>query len=260
MNERPFGVTFSDADDAHITPNMLVTGKPHHPLVTPSTAILSNMPCDKMWLERKRTLAHFWKKWQADYLTTLSIDKKWLGDNTMIKPGDVVILRPETLEKNQWRLARIVDIHKNPDGIATTASVRLPNRTVLTRTLRQLALLEPAAVELERQVAVKDQSPVIRVPQGRGMRNDLEHVEGDSLGASDSRERIRSRSLSRPYPTEGEPMMVYEHPGDVVATPTEPVSSHSEESATPAQSSSDSTRVTRTRHRKGFYRKLNDGL
>ena len=61
VNERPLGVTFSDADDAHITPNMLVTGKPHHPLVTPSTAVLSNMPCDKMWLKRKRTLAHFWK-------------------------------------------------------------------------------------------------------------------------------------------------------------------------------------------------------
>ena len=48
----------------------------------------------QMWLKRKRTLNHFWDKWQADYLATLSIDKKWLGDGTKIKPGDVVILKP----------------------------------------------------------------------------------------------------------------------------------------------------------------------
>ena len=51
------------------------------------------MPTDKMWLERKRTLNYFWDKWQADYIATLSIDKKWLGDDTKIKPGDVVILK-----------------------------------------------------------------------------------------------------------------------------------------------------------------------
>ena len=50
-----------------------------------------------MWLERKRTLNHFWDKWQADYL-----DKKWLDDDTKIKPEDMVILKPESMEKNQW--------------------------------------------------------------------------------------------------------------------------------------------------------------
>ena len=46
------------------------------------------------------------------YLATLSIDKKWLSDDTKIKPGDVVILKPESMEKNQWRLARILNITK----------------------------------------------------------------------------------------------------------------------------------------------------
>ena len=60
-------------------------------LRTPSTAIMERIDPDKMWLEWKRTLNHFWDKWQADYLATLSIDRKWLGDDTKIKPGDVVI-------------------------------------------------------------------------------------------------------------------------------------------------------------------------
>ena len=93
-----------------------------------------------MWVQRKKVLAQFWTKWQADYLTTLSIDKKWLdGDHTVIQAGDVVILKPETLEKGQWRLARVTSVHKNLDGIVTTASVKLPSGTEFVRTLRPVS-------------------------------------------------------------------------------------------------------------------------
>ena len=256
VNERPLGKTSEDADDAPITPNLLATGKHHHPLVTPSTAVLSTMPFDKMWIERKKTLNLFWEKWQADYLTTLSIDRKWPGDNIMVKPGDVVILCPESLEKNQWRMARIINIHKDLDGVATTATVRLPN----TRTLRQLALLEPAALELERQMAAKDQSPTCGRPQRRSVWNDTEHVESDSQGASDSRERSRSRSVSRPYPTEGEPIEEDEHPGEAAATAADPVATETTIPPARAQLRTGNVRQTRPRHRKGFYKALNKGL
>ena len=63
-----------------------------------------------MWVVRKKVMNHFWTRWQADYLATLSIDKKWLGDGSVLKAGDVVILRPETLEKNQWRMARVTEV------------------------------------------------------------------------------------------------------------------------------------------------------
>ena len=56
-----------------------------------------------------------------DSLSTLSIANKWLEkDPTLLKVGDVVILKPETLEKNQWRIARITDLHRNLDGVPTT--------------------------------------------------------------------------------------------------------------------------------------------
>ena len=51
------------------------------------------------------------------------IDNKWLDDDTKIKPGDVVILKPEYMEKNQWRLARILNIHKTKDGEYDSASI-----------------------------------------------------------------------------------------------------------------------------------------
>ena len=55
------------------------------------------------------------------------------------------------MEKNQWRLARILNIHKAKDGEYDSASIRLPSGSVVTRSVKQLALLEPCAIELERQ-------------------------------------------------------------------------------------------------------------
>ena len=130
------------------------------------------MPCSDMWVQRKKILAHFWSRWQADYLSTLSIDRKWLkSDNTVIQPGDVVILKPETLEKGQWRLARITAVHKNLDGIVTTASVRLPSGVTFSRTLRQIALLEPNCSRMETVPSVQEESPVPSSCPGREVRS-----------------------------------------------------------------------------------------
>ena len=74
INERPLGETNINDENIPITPNMLATGRPLRQLRTPITAIMESINPDKMWLERKRILNHFWDKWQVDYLTTLSID------------------------------------------------------------------------------------------------------------------------------------------------------------------------------------------
>ena len=100
VNDHPLRATEEGVGDSQISPNLLQFGRVLNPLRTPSSAIMSDMSCSEMWIQRKRILAQFWSKWQADYLHTLSINKKWLQDDqTVIKSGDVVILKPETLEK-----------------------------------------------------------------------------------------------------------------------------------------------------------------
>ena len=117
INDRPLGVTREDLDGPMITPNLLMYGREKNPLRTPGITALTRLSISDMWLRRKRILNQFWTKWQADYLSTLSITNKWLEkDPTLLKVGDVVILKPETLEKNQWRIARITDPHRNLDG------------------------------------------------------------------------------------------------------------------------------------------------
>ena len=102
MNERPLGVIEQGSGDLQITPNMLVRGRPNTPLQTASDHELSKLPYAEQWVKRKQELKSFWDRWQSEYLATLSVDYKWAkGQSSMIKPGDVVTLKPETLGKNQ---------------------------------------------------------------------------------------------------------------------------------------------------------------
>ena len=152
VNERPLGQVREGDTERMITPNMLTFGRSLRPIATPSLQTLSQASVDSMWEDRKRSLTFFWTKWQADYLAELSVDNKWFkGSNPAIKPGDVVIMKPETQEKGQWRLARILDIQKDLDGNVKKVSVQLPNKTVFTRASSQIALLEPSAEELEKR-------------------------------------------------------------------------------------------------------------
>ena len=166
VNDRPLGVTEHGSDDIQITPNMLVRGRPNTPLQTASDHELSKLPYAEQWVRRKKELKSFWDKWQSEYLATLSVDSKWVkGHSSVIKPGDVVTLKPETLGKNQWRIARVMEVHKNLDGLITTATVKLPNGTVLKRTLRQLALLEVSFEDLGKLDQVSYERPVISTSQ-----------------------------------------------------------------------------------------------
>ena len=141
---------------------------------------------DKMWLERKQTINHLWDKWKADYLATLSFYKKWLGDDTKVKLWDVVILKPDSIEKNQWQLARILNIHKTKDGEYDSSSIWLPSGSVVTRSVKQLAPLEPCVVELERQwqeqKSVQSLDP--ELPLTWGVRNVEEHIESEPVGGA----------------------------------------------------------------------------
>ena len=270
VNERPLGTLDNDVDMDPITPNLLATGRPHNPLVTPSTAPLSTVSCKKMWIERRKMLNHFWEKWQTEYLSTLSIDKKWPGVESVVKPGDVVILRPETLEKNQWRLARIIEIHRDLNGVATTATVRLPIKrepqvkgkeyyVTLTRTLRQMALLESSALEYERQTAVKSQSSTESTPRRGVAWNEEEHAESVPSQAVHGQEEDRPRSSSRPRSPEREPQVVNEHPEAAAPTAAAPDAGTVSKPEALAHPSTRARRRTRMRQHKGFYKKLHEG-
>ena len=180
----------------------------------------------------------------------------------LIKPGDIVILKPETLEKGQWRLARITDVHKNLDGVLTTASVRLPSGTVFTRTLRQIALLESANSETERTEAVTEESTERSISRDEEVRSGEGFDESSLTTLPDVGAGNRSRPDPSPCLEAGEPSSSCEYPGEVEAASTEPGPQAQVAPPSPELETVDKEDVPRSkrpRKRAGYYRQLNDG-
>ena len=98
--------------------------------------------------------------------------------------------------EKKWRLARILNIHKTRDGKYDSASIRLPSGSVVTRSVKQLALLEPCAIELERQwqeqKSVQSLDP--EVPLTRGVQSVEEHIESEPAVVRLTPKASRSRS------------------------------------------------------------------
>ncbi|KAK3087319.1 hypothetical protein FSP39_004638 [Pinctada imbricata] len=58
----------------------------------------------------------FWQRWHSEYLQNLQVRSKWLTEGEQLKQGDVVLLRDDSLARNQWPLAVITDIFESSDG------------------------------------------------------------------------------------------------------------------------------------------------
>ena len=117
-------------------------------IANPARAKLDGVSFSDFWLQRQRIQNHFWSRWKSEYLQELSVNKKWSQhDGQTVEPGDVVLIKPDSMEKNSWKLARVEEVQRNQDGAVATATLRLPSRQIITRSVRQIARLESSAVE-----------------------------------------------------------------------------------------------------------------
>ena len=85
---------------------------------------------------------HFWKRWSADYLSSLRRFAKWHSPSRNLKIGDVVLLQEDTFVPNKWPLGRVVELHPGKDGIVRVVTVRTAS-SVYKRPIVKLALLLP---------------------------------------------------------------------------------------------------------------------
>lgn len=150
INDRPLGVMQQNPNEwTNVTPNLLIFGRHLGGIQAPTAAKLSTTSYSDLWIERKRIIDQFWDEWRKQYLQELSVDKKWLNAySPVIKEGDVVILKPDTMEKNVWKLARITAVQTTQDGVVSTVTVRLPHGQEMLRSVRQIALIEPELDDL----------------------------------------------------------------------------------------------------------------
>ena len=143
----------------------------------------------------KLLLHHFWHRWRMEYLTELRQSSgKTSNKGTIIKEGDLVILKEDKVPRNSWKLGRVKDLHVGKDGQARGATVTLLREGKETYHLqRPIQLLYPLEVSSDsglkkndiklQDLKTEDQVDV----QSRKEANCLKETSEKSRGESTSR-------------------------------------------------------------------------
>ena len=168
INCRPLAVqhTNNPEDLIPVTPSLLMYGKNLMPIEDPPRALrqteIDPPAFAKRFQVRQQLLDTFWRKWKKEYLSRYEVNRTWRKKHeNALNIGDVVvIIDPDKLNKrNDWKLGRVIE----PTFFAETgdlsgAKCRLANGQVVTRHLRQLALLESDTSFRGKQIANRSTS------------------------------------------------------------------------------------------------------
>lgn len=141
LNSRPLTPLSDDPEDMQaITPAHFWNLEPM--IVPPAFRYVneSNETGRKLWMERRKMLEHFWKRWESEYLSSLQERKKWRRERENIKIGQLVLLRDENLPPAQWKLGRIQEILPGKDGLVRNVLVKT-EKSIFKRPVQKICIL-----------------------------------------------------------------------------------------------------------------------
>lgn len=121
INSRPLGSV--SEDNLPLTPNMLLTMKSQITLPPPAEFSDSDLYSRKRWRVVQELSNQFWRKWRSEYLQTLQVRQKWTSKTPEVAVGDIVHVMGEATFRNDWSMARVIDIHRSHDSIVRSATL-----------------------------------------------------------------------------------------------------------------------------------------
>ena len=84
----------------------------------------------------------FWQRWHAEYMQSLQTRQKWLTEGMQFKEGDVVLMRDDSLPRNQWTMAIVKETFKSSDGLVRKVKIFCgKNKAFYVRPITQLCQL-----------------------------------------------------------------------------------------------------------------------
>ena len=89
----------------------------------------------------------FWLRWRHEFLLSVQKRGKWTEEKRNFEKGDVVLVKDEDVRRNQWPMARVVDVYPSDDGMVRSVKVQMASKddnkklSLLDRPITKLVLL-----------------------------------------------------------------------------------------------------------------------
>ena len=144
VNSRPLSVEdLGDPTSMPISPNSLLTMKSKIVLPPPGEFQRADMYCRKRWRQVQYVANQFWYKWRLQYINSLQERSKWQQAHPNFEIGDIVLVQDENLPRNQWPLARVIEVYPDTtDKLVRHVKLFVPTaKSDLERPIHKLVLL-----------------------------------------------------------------------------------------------------------------------
>lgn len=124
LNSRPIGSKGDDSGGLDpLTPGHFLTGGP---LISIPEPDLTELRINRLsrWQLIQNAAQHFWKRWHAEYLSTLQKRTKWFHEKGSLDVGDVVLMPDPSSPRQRWPLATVLQCHPGADGVVRVVSIQ----------------------------------------------------------------------------------------------------------------------------------------
>ncbi|XP_064635776.1 uncharacterized protein LOC135492958 [Lineus longissimus] len=139
INSRPLTTISDDSRDLEpLTPAHLALGRPLMgiPDVAEETWEAADTIVTQRYLYRQKLANHFWKRWQNEYLPSLTVRKKWETEKPLVEVGSIVLISEDRTPRGSWLLGRVDEVYMGKDEICRTVAVRT-KKGVLKRPIQR---------------------------------------------------------------------------------------------------------------------------
>ena len=139
-----------------ITPNHILTMKPAPIAEPPGQFDDREIYGRKCWRQAQQLAQEFWEKWKTHYRQNMQKRQKWCKENQNLEAGDIVMVKDESLKRNDWSLAMVEHTKPGNDGLVRSVRLRMSNRNLnskgkptvktsyLERPIHKLVMILPA--------------------------------------------------------------------------------------------------------------------
>ena len=143
VNSRPLSVeVLSDSNSlVPLTPNQLLTSKTKIVMAPPGQFTEADIYSRRRWRRVQHLVNEFWSRWRSEYLQSLQPRRKWNQPRRNFVVNDVVLIKDDSTQRNDWRLGRITSVKTGDDGNVRSVVVQTSTHKEYERPIAKIVLL-----------------------------------------------------------------------------------------------------------------------